>query len=106
MELNDDPKGFNIFHRYIGVFPELALFRRFGPHWSKKLYDDISKVVSSLEVLNTELGRIPELGGNTYLDLPWWIVQKHCPRGDDRYDKLWKAWDEKDDCLMKYGMHN
>lgn len=97
------PEGYKALYKHIGVYPELGLFRRFGPLWAKKLHDDSSEMLACLGKLNQELGRVPEFQGMTVLDCPRRIVKEKCPKDDQQYAELWKAWDEYDRSLLAYG---
>jgi hypothetical protein len=98
------PQGYSLLYKHIAACPELGLFRRFGSYWAKKLHDDTSEFQASWEALHEELKRYPDLGGDTVLDCPLWIVKEKCPKGDKAYKALWKAWNNYDASLLKYGM--
>jgi hypothetical protein len=97
------PHGYGSLYINIARYPELGLFRRLGAYWAKKVHDDTSEFLASLENVNRELGALHELGENSILDCPKRVVRMKCPEGPERYKALYLAWSKYDECLLQYG---
>ena len=86
------------------MFPEIGIFRQFGGHWAKRLHDETSELVACLATLEDELKKWPELNASSVLDCPKRVVEENCPKKEERFKPLHKAWMEYDTALTRYGM--
>jgi hypothetical protein len=98
------PHGYGALYLNIARYPELGLFRRFGPYWAKKLHDDTSNFLSCLEDLNRAIADISELGAISVLDCPLRFAKEKIVGKDSRFEKLFSKWEKYDEALLKYGM--
>jgi hypothetical protein len=97
-----EPQPYSSLYKHFELFPENALFRKFGAFWAKKVHDETSELGACLVRLNDLIGQVPELNAKTVLDCPLRVVKEVCPKAD--HESLYAAWDEYDKAMMRSGM--
>lgn len=95
------PKGYSSFYEEVAVFPQLGVFRRYGPYWAKRMHDEASELRLRVSMLDQKIVECTGLKVHV-LDCPRWIAREKCQA--DKLGPLNAAWDEYEAALTRYGM--
>jgi hypothetical protein len=99
----ESPQGHSSFYEHIAVYPDLGIFRRFGPNWAKKVHDQTSEVVECLVKLEDELRACPNLKAKTVLDIPRRKFKQIYLQNVKEYTNIYDAWEAYDKALVRHG---